>query len=91
MIEAAVPENHRLYMVVDGLDELPGSERGLFLRILQSLLLEKPVCDAVKIFIASQALPDIMKVMRKKGSRIQEIPVAAKVYIARLSHCWQGS
>lgn len=65
-IEAATKTGERLYIVIDGLDELPVAERKLFAPILKKFLSEKPLSEAIAMFVASQDLDDIRKTMSTK-------------------------
>lgn len=56
----------RTFILIDGLDELPEAERAEFLPIVKQMMNN----TALKIFIASQDLLDIRKVLSKHCTRI---------------------
>jgi hypothetical protein len=68
LLDSCTPNASHIYIVIDGLDELPDAERGEFLPILKKWMIEK--LAVLRFFIASQDLPDIRKVLRWKSSRI---------------------
>ena len=71
LINASSPSSSsRIYVVIDGLDELPTAERETLLPILARYLVEAPFNDVIRLFVASQDLPDIRKVLLKKAKRI---------------------
>ncbi|KAF8545104.1 hypothetical protein BDD12DRAFT_977275 [Trichophaea hybrida] len=69
LFDSCSPIACHIYIVIDGLDELPEAERAEFLPILKKWMIEKPV--VLRFFIASQDLPDIRKVLSaRKTTRI---------------------
>jgi len=68
LLDSCAPNASHIYIVIDGLDELPDAERGEFLPILKKWMIEK--LAVLRFFIASQDLPDIRKVLRWKSSGI---------------------
>jgi len=68
LLDSCGPNASHIYIVIDGLDELPDAERREFLPILKKWMIEK--LAVLRFFIASQDLPDIRKVLRWKSSRI---------------------
>jgi len=63
LLDSCAPNASHIYIVIDGLDELPDAERGEFLPILMKWMIEKPA--VLRFFIASQDLLDIRNVLRK--------------------------
>ncbi|KAF8244003.1 hypothetical protein K440DRAFT_589065 [Wilcoxina mikolae CBS 423.85] len=68
LFDSCSPIACHIYIVIDGLDELPEAERAEFLPILKKWMIEKPV--VLRFFIGSQDLPDIRKVLSRKTTRI---------------------
>ncbi|KAF8241747.1 hypothetical protein K440DRAFT_608219 [Wilcoxina mikolae CBS 423.85] len=60
----------KTFMIIDGLDELPEAERDEFLPIMKHLLTKEPFDTVLRVFIASQDLPDISKAISRKSTRI---------------------
>lgn len=71
LISASSPStSSHIYVIIDGLDELPSAERATLLPILSRYLVESPFNGTVRLFVASQDLPDIRKFLLKKTKRI---------------------
>lgn len=64
LIEASVPPSGFVYIIIDGLDELPKTERDSLLRIL-GVLRRKPLSLASRIFVASRDLAEIRTMLEK--------------------------
>lgn len=92
-VQITVCKGERLYLVIDGLDELLHDERGRFLRYL-SRLISPPIGaktsgssigNAVCVYIASQPLPEIRKMYMRASTSgqdfliVKEIAIGAKV------------
>lgn len=81
-IQISVPPNERLYMVVDGLDELPASERKNFITFMSKLLSQDPkqgnapssTMDSICLYIASQDEYDIRAFISPKRRGTRFIP-----------------
>lgn len=65
ILEELVKLSSSIYLVIDGLDELPNSERSTFLPILSRFIKDKAYTPVLKVFVASQKLNDIEKVLRR--------------------------
>jgi len=59
---------HPIYIVLDGLDELPDAERKQLFPVLKPILTEEPFMSTAKVYIASQDLVDIRKALKKSTS-----------------------
>lgn len=71
LLESCVPSGtSKAFLVIDGLDELPEAERGEFLPIMKQMLTKEPYDTVLRVFIASQDLPDISKAISRKSSRL---------------------
>lgn len=65
LIEASVSPSEFVYVIIDGLDELPQTERERLMRILKGLK-QKPLSLASRIFVASRDLADIRTVFERQ-------------------------
>jgi hypothetical protein len=71
LLDSCAPSGmNKIFMVIDGLDELPEAERVAFLPILKQFLAKGPYKTVLRLFIASQNLLDIRKVLSRTSTLI---------------------
>jgi hypothetical protein len=71
LLDSCTPSGpSKTFIVIDGLDELPEAERVIFLPILKQLIAKAPYKTVLRLFIASQDLPDIRKVLSSTSTLI---------------------
>jgi len=63
--ECAPCGSYSIYVVLDGLDELPEAERKQLFPVLKPILAEEPCISTVRVYIASQDLVDIRKALKE--------------------------
>ena len=84
-IQIAVQPDERLYMVIDGLDELPANDRKQFLRYMEKLAVPSQsttspgslVANKLCVYISSRNIPDIKKFMDSKRNGWGKLPVVS--------------